>query len=347
MQTSIRIALVALVSWVGLYAAEPLRVVATVPELGAIVRAVGGDDVVVSVLGKATEDPHHVEARPSFTIELARADLLVSTGFGLEEHWLKPLRENSDNPRIRDDHGGHIKAQQVVAHPIGVDAIPKDEHDHGGGGGGGHQHANGNPHCLLDPGVGYAVAGLLADRLAFFAPEAAPRFTTRLATFRKALITALAGAEVAGRTDGDTLIDLDDRGALSTWLQQNGLQGKLGGWWGTLAPYRDAALGAEHDLFPYLARRFALRVPVLIEPEPGVAPSARRLVELTGHLREDGVRALLTSPYADRRTVDLLARETGIKVAVLAHQAGALPGTDDYIAWVDANVQALAKALAP
>ena len=71
----------------------------------------------------------------------------------------------------------------------------------------------------------------------------------------------------------------------------------------------------------------------------------RRAV-MVGHLREDGVRAILTSPYADRKVIDLLAGKTGIAVAVLANQAGALPGTDDYLAWIDADVQVLAKALA-
>jgi ABC-type Zn uptake system ZnuABC Zn-binding protein ZnuA len=330
-----------------LQAAEPLRVVATVPELGAIVRAVGGEDVAVTVLARPGDDPHRVEARPSFTVELARADLLVSTGFGLEECWLKPLRENSGNPRIRDDQGGHLQAQKAVRRPIGIDAIPKDEHGHGGGGADGHQHADGNPHCLLDPAVGLIFAGQLAERLSAFRPQSGPQFSARLAAFSSALTVALAGAEVAAKADGATLIDLDDRGALGTWLAQQGLAGKLGGWWGALAAHRGAALAADHDLYPYLARRFGLRIVLLIEPEPGVAPSARRLAELTGHLREDGVRAILTSPYANRRAIDLLAEKTGLKVAVLAHQAGALPGTDDYIAWIGADVQALAKALAP
>ena len=331
---------------VSLAAVEPLRVVATVPELGAIVRAVGGEDVAVFVLASPGDDPHHVEAKPSFTIALARADLLVSIGFGLEERWLKPLRENAGNLRIRDDQGGHIQAQKAVRHPIGVDAIPKDEHDHGGGGSGEHQHGEGNPHCLLDPAVGYAVAGMLAERLTMLRPQSGPQFDARLATFRTALTTALAGAEVASKADGATLIDLDNRGALGTWLTQQGLTGRLGGWWGALAAHRDAALAADHDLYPYLVRRFGLRVVLLIEPQPGVAASARRLAELTGHLREDGVRAILTSPYADRKVIDLLAGKTGLRVAVLAHQAGALPGTDEYVAWIDSNVQALAKALA-
>src|SRR5215510_8724062 len=60
--------------------ANPLRVCATTPDLGAIVRAIGGDDVVVTVFAKGTEDPHFVEAKPSFVKELSTADLLVVGG---------------------------------------------------------------------------------------------------------------------------------------------------------------------------------------------------------------------------------------------------------------------------
>ena len=57
--------------------AAPLQVCATVPELGVLTREVGGDEVSVVVFAKGTEDPHFVEARPSFVKELSRADLLT------------------------------------------------------------------------------------------------------------------------------------------------------------------------------------------------------------------------------------------------------------------------------
>ena len=61
----------------GPVAAEPLRVCATTPDLGSLVTAVGGDEVAVTVFAKGTEDPHFVEARPSFVKALSEAQLLV------------------------------------------------------------------------------------------------------------------------------------------------------------------------------------------------------------------------------------------------------------------------------
>src|SRR5438552_18654549 len=45
-----------------------LNVVATLSDLGSLAREIGGDKVDVTVLAKPTEDPHFVDARPSFVV---------------------------------------------------------------------------------------------------------------------------------------------------------------------------------------------------------------------------------------------------------------------------------------
>ncbi len=325
---------------VALPAGEPLRIVATVPELGAIARAVGGEDAAVVVLARPGEDPHRVDARPSFIVELARADLLLSTGFELEIGWLPPLVSGARNSRIRRDAGGHLEAAAATARPIGIPLAPVDRSA-------GDVHPHGNPHVLLDPAVGLAMAEQVAARLAQLRPEAAGRLAARLATFRAALGTALAGAEIAGQLDIGKLIQLDDHGRLQEFLRQQGLEGRLGGWWGRMHPFADTAIAADHDLYPYLARRFRLRIVALLEPKPGVPPSTRHLAEVATRLRAEGAKALLATPYFDRKAIDLVAQAGGLRIVEMAHQAGARPGTEDYLAFIDANVQALAAALAP
>src|SRR5262245_16555231 len=76
-------------------AEEPLAVCATVPELGAIVRAVGGDQVEVEVFTKPTEDPHFTPARPSLIKSLNACALLVQVGMDLEVGWLPLLTKNA------------------------------------------------------------------------------------------------------------------------------------------------------------------------------------------------------------------------------------------------------------
>lgn len=64
-------------------------------------------------------------------------------------------------------------------------------------------------------------------------------------------------------------------------------------------------------------------------------------------MRAAGVKAILATPYIDRSEITLVASASGCAVVPMAHQAGALPGTDDYVDWIGANVKAVAAALAP
>ncbi len=51
-------------------------------------------------LAKPTEDPHFVDARPSFVVKLRQADVLIDGGAELEIGWLPPLLQNARNPKI-------------------------------------------------------------------------------------------------------------------------------------------------------------------------------------------------------------------------------------------------------
>src|SRR5881394_4112132 len=69
-----------------------INVVATLPDLGSLAREIGGDNVSVTVLAKPTEDPHFVDARPSFVVALRSADVLIDGGAELELGWLPQLQ---------------------------------------------------------------------------------------------------------------------------------------------------------------------------------------------------------------------------------------------------------------
>src|SRR6476646_12008067 len=85
-----------------------LKVVATLPDLGALAREVGGDKVDVNVLAKPTEDSHFVDARPSFVVQLRDADVLIDGGAELEIGWLPPLLQNARNPKIEAGKPGRV-----------------------------------------------------------------------------------------------------------------------------------------------------------------------------------------------------------------------------------------------
>src|SRR5260370_11398072 len=78
-----------------------LNVIATLPDFGSLAREIGGDKIDIVTLAKPTEDPHFVDARPSFVVSLRSADVLIDGGAELEIRWVPPPFQNPPNPKIK------------------------------------------------------------------------------------------------------------------------------------------------------------------------------------------------------------------------------------------------------
>src|SRR3954466_5116457 len=89
-----------------------LTVVATTPDLASIAKEIGGDHIDLTTLAKPTEDPHFVDAKPSFIVKLNHADILIEGGAELEIGWLPALLEQSRNPKLAPGAPGHVAAAQ-------------------------------------------------------------------------------------------------------------------------------------------------------------------------------------------------------------------------------------------
>src|SRR5262249_58428879 len=88
--------------------AAKLNVVTSTEDLAAIAREVGGDKISVDSIAKGYQDPHFVEAKPSFLLKLQKADLLVAVGLQLEIGWLPPLQTQSGNSKIQVGGAGYL-----------------------------------------------------------------------------------------------------------------------------------------------------------------------------------------------------------------------------------------------
>src|SRR5256885_15152214 len=82
-------------------AAGKLQIMTATTDLAALAQEVGGDKVEVESVARGYQDPHFVEAKPSFLLKLQHADLLVVVGLELEIGWLPPLITQSTNPKIQ------------------------------------------------------------------------------------------------------------------------------------------------------------------------------------------------------------------------------------------------------
>jgi len=134
-----------------------LNVVATLPDYAAIAHEVGGDNIDLTVLAKPTEDPHFVDARPSFVVKLRQADVLIDGGAELEVGWLPPLLQNARNPKIEVGQPGRVQASQGIR----LMEVPAELTRAAGD-----VHALGNPHFMVDPIIAKAVAEHIATAFA-------------------------------------------------------------------------------------------------------------------------------------------------------------------------------------
>ena len=150
-------------SWLAPAEAEArLKVVATLPDLAAVAREVGGPDAEVTALSLPSQDPHFVDARPHLVLALNRADLLLLTGLELETGWLPTLITGARNARIQPGAVGYLDASTVVP----LKQVPAGRIDRSMG----DIHPGGNPHYMSDPRNGARVAKAVADRLAALDP---------------------------------------------------------------------------------------------------------------------------------------------------------------------------------
>jgi zinc/manganese transport system substrate-binding protein len=179
--------LLSVVTLAALAAAAPaanaaVNVIASTEDLADLTREVGGDKVKVEAIARGYQDPHFVEAKPSFILKLAKADLLVVVGRELEIGWLPPLVQQSRNAKIQPGAEGYLDASltaKILEIPTGQ--ITRAMGD---------VHPQGNPHYWLDPGNGRHIAKAIADKLSKMAPADAAYYASRYADFDKRLAEA-------------------------------------------------------------------------------------------------------------------------------------------------------------
>jgi len=169
----------------GLAAAQDkLNVVTTTEDLASLAREVGGDRVTVEAIARGYQDPHFVEAKPSFILKLQKADVLIVVGRELEIGWLPPLIQQSRNAKVQVGAAGYLDASQGVR----ILEIPTGQITRAMG----DVHPQGNPHYWLDPGNGGLIAKAIAAKFSEFRPADRAYFEQRLADFSKRLADAMA-----------------------------------------------------------------------------------------------------------------------------------------------------------
>ncbi len=169
--------------------AKKLNVVTATTDLAALAQEVGGDRVSVESIAKGYQDPHFVEAKPSFLLKLRQADVLITVGLQLEIGWLPPLITQCGNGRIQMGAPGYFDASQfaeILDIPTGT--VTRAEGD---------VHPLGNPHYWLDPNNGRRVARGIMEKFSEMDAADASYFQQRYSDFDKRLADAQKRWEAA------------------------------------------------------------------------------------------------------------------------------------------------------
>ena len=156
-----------------------LHIMTATTDLASLAQEVGGEKVEVESIARGYQDPHFVEAKPSFLLKLRHSDLLIVVGLELEIGWLPPLISQSTNPKIQVGAPGYFDASRfakILEIPTGQ--VTRAEGD---------VHPLGNPHYWLDPENGLRIAKGIQNKLSEMRPGDAAYFAQRYDSFEQRL----------------------------------------------------------------------------------------------------------------------------------------------------------------
>jgi zinc/manganese transport system substrate-binding protein len=164
--------------------AQKLRVVTSTTDLHDIAHAVGDNRISAMNIAAGYQDPHFVEAKPSFALQLGKADVFAYVGLDLEIGWMPTLLDAARNRRINRGARGDVDVSRVI--PV-LDVQASADRSMGD------VHPRGNPHYWLHPENGKRIARLFRDKFSELDPQGASTYRANTARF-EARVDSLARA---------------------------------------------------------------------------------------------------------------------------------------------------------
>jgi zinc/manganese transport system substrate-binding protein len=285
-------------------AQERLRVVTTSPDLRSLVKAVGGERVIVSSLVPPGERVENYQPRLQDVAILKGARAVVRAGAAIDPWFDKLLaRAAQKNGRtgIERGEGGHIDASLAIANdPRGVAAGFALTRRGSRG--------TANLHYWLDPKTADPITAEILKTIVTLDPVNRQYYENN----RQAFL--------------------------------NRLNAKLSEWQARLAPLRGEPIVAFWDDWGHFADRFGLNIVEFIVLRDRAHPKRWHMRDVTALMKEKKIRLIISEAGQPERHVKRIAQQTGAKVVELAGSVGMLPHTEDYISVFDANVHALVSA---
>lgn len=316
---------------------KTIQVVTTTPDLKSITEYIGGDKVKVISIATGYQDPHFVEAKPSYMIKTKNADLFIRVGMELEIGWEQLIIEGSRNPKIGFNERGHLDASEGIMRlevPTGkIDRSMGDIHPYG------------NPHYWTDPLNGKIMARNIKNRLSELLPSDSAYFENNLSLFYRKINEAFVGKKLTDKLGDQKLTNLIISGKFYNFIKENNLENELGGWLLEVKPYQGAKIITYHNSWPYFASRFGFVIIDQLEPKPGIPPNPTHIREVIDQMMSQKVKGILMEPFYDEKPAKFVAEKTGSKVVMVPNSVGGNDQAKDYISLIDTILKNIVAAL--
>jgi ABC-type Zn uptake system ZnuABC Zn-binding protein ZnuA len=319
-------------------AQEKLQVVATLPVFAAITQELTGDLADVIAIARGDEDPHFVQARPSYAAIVGKADLFVATGLDLEL-WVPAVIDRARNSAIVEGSPGQV----VTYSGIKLLDVPETVSRAGGD-----VHAFGNPHIHTDPINAIIIARNILAGLKRVDPANAATYEANARDFEDRVMRRLFGDQLVEMLGADAIFTLARNYQFWEFARNQTYQGKplteyLGGWLAEGAPFRNRRMGCYHKNWAYFSARFQIECVVYIEPKPGIPPTPGHLRDVIAIMRDQNIPVLFAANHFSRTQVERVASRTGARPIMVPLDVRGAEGIDTYFDLIDLWVSRLSE----
>lgn len=266
-------ALVALLTLNVSEAKGKMNVITTLPDFAEAARTVGGEFVDVTSLLKGTEDPHFLDAVPSYISALSRADVILLAGLDLEVGWLPKVLAKSGNSKVQPGGSGYLelgKKVKVIELPSGI--VDRSMGD---------VHAFGNPHFNLSPIAMIQAGKAIQEVLSQIDPSHTSAYTAGYQEFEKKMNGVFKKVKIT----------VDRK-------------------WSGHDP--KSAVIEYHKEFSYFFDVYGIKTLGSIEEKPGVPPSAARLAEVASRAKLHHVNCAIGALFSPEKVLEKFSELSGI-----------------------------------
>ena len=302
------------------YANAETKVIASIKPLHSLVSYVMDGVGTPGILVDGSSSPHTFQLKPSHATMLQEADIVFWIGEDLESFLQTPLESIAANSRHitlmesdeiellkfreknifggHDDHDDHGDEHDEHADEHGDEHDEHDEHadEHGDEHDDhhdGHAHGEHDIHFWLDPEIAKTIVKIVTRELSEIDPSNASTYESN---------STKAINEI------DQLIS-DTKSKINS----------------------NASYVVFHDAYQYFEKRFGVEVVGALTVNPEVLPGAKQLSEIREVIEHENINCLFSEPQFNPSIAETIAKDTGVKAAVIDPLGAELnPGKDLY-----------------